>query len=103
MAFDEVGYYLMCVDIENYLGYLRANELATEYVELLNSQQNDHGDLAELYQPYGVSLLDWKSSCPESKYAIGGGGEYGAPSSVHVWLPFDATEEEKSRVKSEIF
>jgi hypothetical protein len=102
MSFDEVDYYLMCVDIENYLGYLRANELATEYVEKVTASYDDHGDLAELYRPYSVDLLDWKSPCPESKFAIGAGGEAGAPTHVIVSMPFDATEDEKQKVKSEI-
>lgn len=101
MAFDRVGFFQVCMDIEKYLGYLRANELATEYLETLNAQRPE-GELAELYQEYYVRLSDWSTPCPDGKWKVRAHESYGGSSGAKVVIPFDATEEEKSRIDREV-
>lgn len=101
MAFDRLDFFLVCMDIEKYLGYLRANELATEYLETLQAKRPS-GDTAELYQEYFVRLHDWSTPCPDSKWKVRAHESYGGPSWGKVLIPYDATEEEKSRIDREV-
>lgn len=100
-AFDRIGFFQICMDIEKYLGYLRANELATEYLETVNSSTVPD-DMAELYETYAVNLNDWKTPCPDAKWAVRAHGSYGGPSGAYVQLPYDATQAEKDRIDREV-
>lgn len=101
MAFDRIAFFQVCMDIEKYLGYLRANELATEYLETLQAQRPS-GETAELYQEYYVRLRDWSTPCPDGKWKVRAHESYGGLSAGKVLIPFDATEEEKSRIDREV-
>jgi len=93
MAFDRIEFFRICMDIEKYLGYLRANELALEYYDTLNREPIP---MAELYQEHFVSLRDWKTPCPDEKFSIT--AQFGP----RVWVPFDATQSELDTIDEQV-
>lgn len=102
MAFERIAFFQVCMDIEKYLGYLRGNELATEYLESLNNADPPDPELRELYQRHGIRLSDWSTPCPDGKWKVEAHGGHGGPSGAMVWLPYDATEAEKERIDNEV-
>lgn len=102
MAFERIEFFKICMDIEKYLGYLRGNELAAEYLETVNHSDPPDSELRELYQQRGISLDGWKTPCPEEKWKVQAHGHYGGPTGVTLWLPYDVSDAEVEQVESEI-
>ncbi|WP_141005948.1 hypothetical protein [Nocardioides humi] len=64
MAFDRIEFFKICMDIEKYLGYLRGNELATEYLETVNHSDPPDPELRELYQQQGSASVTGRRRAP---------------------------------------
>lgn len=96
MAFDRIDFFRVCMDMEKYLGYLRGNELVVEYLQTL---QDSQPPMPELYVEHSVSLRGWETPCPDGQWKVSFNGMGPLPI---VWMPFDATEEEKDKVDSEV-
>ncbi|TYL45018.1 hypothetical protein FXB39_20500 [Nocardioides sp. BGMRC 2183] len=103
MSFNVIDYYNAVLDIEKYLNYLKSNELAHEYAKAVidANDLSSKGDLAELYTEVGISLRDWESPCPESRFKFRFHGGYAEISSVRVLMPFDYTQDEVDQIRRE--
>ena len=73
MAFDIIAFETTIVEIERYLGYLRGNETAWDYLQQYPIDGNSPPDeeLEDGYTAFPVWLDDgYKFPCPDGRYAV---------------------------------
>lgn len=104
MAEFNIGdFYRAVLDIEKYLGYLKGNELAYDYLQSVNdaSRFTDTYD-SETYDQEYVGLRDWHTPCDDGQFQVHFQGGGGGLSEAYFLVPFNASESERQAIRDEI-